>query len=51
VYDGGLGGKKANLAAIDDVTPPICDAAIGGVLIHKVDYFPFLCGEVVMRWW
>lgn len=23
MYDGGLGGKKANLAAIDDVTPPI----------------------------
>lgn len=23
VYDGGVGGKKANLAAMDDVTPPI----------------------------
>jgi hypothetical protein len=23
LYDGGFGGKKANLAAMDDVTPPI----------------------------
>lgn len=23
VYDGGVGGKNANLAAMDDVTPPI----------------------------
>lgn len=29
VYDGGCGGKKANLAAIEDVTPPMV------ALIHK----------------
>lgn len=46
MYDGGVGGKKANLAAIEEVTPPMFGGIIVRFWIHKVDP---LCGVFSAR--